>query len=142
MSDRSDRGRRAALRRMAVLTGGTAIAGAAAWTGCARPEKDASVRVPLSSLPEGQRVRIEVGGLPVEVLRTVEGIAARSLVCTHMGCVVRWEEALSRYRCPCHNGQFDASGAVIQGPPPRPLRPVAFTVTDGVVVLRPLAVVG
>jgi menaquinol-cytochrome c reductase iron-sulfur subunit len=41
--------------------------------------------------------------------------------CTHLGCPYHWETSQHRFVCPCHGGQFDATGKVIAGPPPRPL---------------------
>ena len=42
--------------------------------------------------------------------------------CTHLGCPVLYQARTQQLHCPCHEGFFDAaSGAVISGPPPRPL---------------------
>jgi nitrite reductase/ring-hydroxylating ferredoxin subunit len=42
--------------------------------------------------------------------------------CTHLSCPVIYRHDTRRLVCPCHNGHFDAeTGAVLQGPPPRPL---------------------
>lgn len=42
--------------------------------------------------------------------------------CTHLSCAVYYQPKLGKIECPCHNGYFDArTGAVLQGPPPRPL---------------------
>lgn len=58
---------------------------------------------------------------------------ALSGVCTHLGCNVRWSKETSRFACPCHSGVYDSDGAVISGPPPRPLRRLETRVTeDGV----------
>jgi Rieske Fe-S protein len=38
-----------------------------------------------------------------------------------LGCQVRWDKSTSKFRCPCHGGVYDASGRVLEGPPPRPL---------------------
>ncbi len=43
---------------------------------------------------------------------------ALSATCTHLGCRVRWDEANTQYRCPCHGGVFDRAGNVVEGPPP------------------------
>lgn len=58
-----------------------------------------------------QRLRVE---------STASGIAAMSLVCTHLGCVVR-EENSGGFACPCHGSKFDKNGKVLGGPAPRPL---------------------
>jgi len=42
--------------------------------------------------------------------------------CTHLACAVYYSPRHGKIECPCHNGYFDArTGAVLQGPPPRPL---------------------
>ncbi len=42
--------------------------------------------------------------------------------CTHLGCVVYFQEEENRWHCPCHEGNFEPlTGAVISGPPTRPL---------------------
>ena len=46
---------------------------------------------------------------------------ALSNICTHLGCRVRWIPETQEFFCPCHNGVFDKNGAVVSGPPPRPL---------------------
>jgi Rieske Fe-S protein len=80
--------------------------------------------VPLPSLVVGQRREVEHGEEVIEVMRTAEGVAARSLLCSHYGCRVAWDAAARLYRCPCHEGTFDAEGRPVSGPPPRPLRVV------------------
>ncbi len=36
--------------------------------------------------------------------------------CTHQGCVMRKDEALDTWDCPCHGSRFDRDGNVLQGP--------------------------
>ena len=55
----------------------------------------------------------------VLVLVTAEGVAAISLVCTHLGCIVaRTAEGFS---CPCHGSDFDPLGKIMGGPAPKGL---------------------
>lgn len=49
-----------------------------------------------------------------------EGIAAISLVCTHLGCVVA--KVPQGFSCPCHGSAFATDGGVTAGPAPRGLR--------------------
>ncbi len=30
--------------------------------------------------------------------------------CTHMGCIVQWQNSDHKFHCPCHGGLFTASG--------------------------------
>ncbi len=41
--------------------------------------------------------------------------------CTHLGCTVQWNNKALQFFCPCHAAVFDADGAVVAGPAPRPL---------------------
>jgi Rieske Fe-S protein len=58
-------------------------------------------------------------------------VVAFSQKCTHLGCVVFYEAAESRWHCPCHEGNFAArTGAVLSGPPPRPLGRIDVEIRD------------
>jgi Rieske Fe-S protein len=51
-----------------------------------------------------------------------QDVVGFSQKCTHLGCVVFYQRDESRWHCPCHEGNFDTrSGAVLSGPPTRPL---------------------
>jgi menaquinol-cytochrome c reductase iron-sulfur subunit len=63
-------------------------------------------------------------------------VHALSATCTHLGCQVRWEADATRFRCPCHGGVFDATGKVLEGPPPRPLDRVETRLESGAVLVR------
>lgn len=39
-------------------------------------------------------------------------------ICTHLGCVVPWNEAANKFICPCHGSQYDQTGRVVRGPAP------------------------
>lgn len=67
--------------------------------------------------------------------RTVHALSA---TCTHLGCQVRWEAEEKKFRCPCHGGVYDASGKVLEGPPPRPLDGIEARIDgpDGSVLVR------
>lgn len=59
--------------------------------------------------------------VPVLVSRSVDRIVCFNASCTHLGCMVRWDEQTGRFLCACHGGAFDRQGRVLAGPPPRPL---------------------
>jgi cytochrome b6-f complex iron-sulfur subunit len=47
------------------------------------------------------------------------GIYAVSLVCTHLGCIVK--STSEGFQCPCHGSWFDRHGKVVKGPAPSAL---------------------
>jgi glycine/D-amino acid oxidase-like deaminating enzyme/nitrite reductase/ring-hydroxylating ferredoxin subunit len=71
---------------------------------------------------EGKILRIS--GKRVAVYRDGDGrIKKLSAVCTHMGCIVHWNQAEKTWDCPCHGSRFDARGEVLAGPAESPLPP-------------------
>ncbi len=38
------------------------------------------------------------------------GVVAVSAACTHMGCIVQWQNVDRKYHCPCHGGLFSEYG--------------------------------
>lgn len=85
--------------------------------------------IKVAELPLNRRIRLEQDGRAVEVVRTEAGVTARSLLCTHQGCNVRWIEEEQIYLCPCHDGKFNAEGQPIYGPPRDALRRLTVTMT-------------
>ena len=55
-------------------------------------------------------------GLP-EAVSTVDGVTCRlSGVCTHLGGVLRWNDAERSWDCPLHGSRFASDGALLEGP--------------------------
>ena len=76
----------------------------------------------FDELAPGDAAIMEIDGKKVAAFKDEQGIVhAVSAACTHMGCVVGWNETDRTWDCPCHGSRFELSGEVIHGPATRPL---------------------
>ena len=57
-------------------------------------------------------------------------IYALRSVCTHLGCIVIWQENEQKFKCPCHGSGFYKDGVNYEGPAPRPLERYAIRIAD------------
>jgi cytochrome b6-f complex iron-sulfur subunit len=87
------------------------------------------VDAPPTSVPSGR----------FHVSNTDDGLLALYGVCTHLGCLPRWETTNNRFACPCHGSKFAGDGAYIEGPAPRALDRFSTTVVynDGTTAETP-----
>lgn len=71
-------------------------------------------------------------GRSVALFRDAAGVHAISIVCTHLGCIVR--PTSSGFECPCHGSRFASDGSVLRGPAPSALSWLSVSV-DGAAVI-------
>jgi Rieske Fe-S protein len=74
-------------------------------------------------------------GRPAYLVGSPESLRLLSGTCTHGGCLVGWRDDRNRFLCPCHGGTYDVQGAVVSGPPPRPLDELPVRIASGTVYL-------
>ena len=60
-----------------------------------------------------------------------ETYTALDATCTHLGCLVRWQEQEASFSCPCHEGIFTRDGVVVSGAPTKPLRRFSTKIENG-----------
>lgn len=89
------------------------------------------VSIPRSEVLSGKAHFFQYRGKPAALLQPSPGnFIALSAVCTHLGCVVAWQEQAREFQCPCHGGRFSIEGLVLGGPPPKPLESLVVVI-DG-----------
>jgi glycine/D-amino acid oxidase-like deaminating enzyme/nitrite reductase/ring-hydroxylating ferredoxin subunit len=73
-------------------------------------------------IPPGSGAVMGWGPGKVAVYRDEQGVVhRRSAICSHLGCVVGWNDSEKTWDCPCHGSRFDAYGKVVNGPAPSDL---------------------
>jgi glycine/D-amino acid oxidase-like deaminating enzyme/nitrite reductase/ring-hydroxylating ferredoxin subunit len=76
----------------------------------------------LRSLGRNDGKVLELAGQKVAAFRDEHGkVSLCSPVCTHLGCIVRWNGTEKTWDCPCHGSRFAATGEVLSGPAEEPL---------------------
>ena len=76
----------------------------------------------ISDVLPGTGVVLDLTEGKAAVYRDDDGAAhVVSATCTHMGCLVEWNEAERSWDCPCHGSRFDTDGTVLAGPATHPL---------------------
>jgi len=121
---------------MIMLGGaGALLAAAAGWpllrflSPSATGDSTGKFAIDRKKVETGSAFFFQFRGKPAVVLQPSPGkFVALSAVCTHLGCIVQWQKQEEQFLCPCHGGLYTEDGAVISGPPPKPLEsfPVAL----------------
>jgi glycine/D-amino acid oxidase-like deaminating enzyme/nitrite reductase/ring-hydroxylating ferredoxin subunit len=78
----------------------------------------------LRDLTAGTGAVVRIAGEHRAVYRDENGeLHALSATCTHLGCLVAFNDAERAWECPCHGSRFAMDGSILQGPANRPLEP-------------------
>ena len=71
----------------------------------------------VAAIKPGQGAVIGRGRGKIAVYRDERGdIHQLSAVCTHLYCIVHWNDTERTWDCPCHGSRFDPYGKVVNGP--------------------------
>ncbi len=75
-----------------------------------------------SDVARGEGKILKLDGKKVAAYRDEQGkLTLCSPVCTHLKCIVGWNDAEKTWDCPCHGSRFRPTGEVISGPAEEPL---------------------
>lgn len=94
-----------------------------------------TIELPLATLSENQALFFERDGVQIVVIYTNREPKAFDAACTHLGCLVAWDQNEHVFRCPCHGAVFSDEGAALKGPVNMPLKKVKFEIAKGVLVI-------
>ncbi len=71
----------------------------------------------LEQLDKGEGRVVEIEGKKFGISRDEnDKYEMVSASCTHLGCVIHWNDLEKSWDCPCHGSRFTPSGKVIEGP--------------------------
>ena len=87
-------------------------------------------------IPVGKAKEIMIQKKPVFVVHLENGFKVFSGICTHLGCIIKWEENNNRFYCPCHKGVYAKTGEVLEGPPPKPLDEFTVEIDDNLLFVQ------
>ncbi len=76
----------------------------------------------VADVPPGTAVAFTAGAMAGHLVNDGGTLVALSAICTHLGCLLRWEAAEQYFFCPCHGAIFGTDG-VIRPTPEYPYRP-------------------
>ena len=112
--------RGAGLAAAAAVTGGVVVdrlvergAGTGAPSGTPQqlvPDAGRWVDVGEAAALAGGPLRFSSGGVEGFAVADGQGVRAISAVCTHMGCLLRYDSNAARLACPCHRASFALDG--------------------------------
>lgn len=125
------------------------IGGGAVLSSTVRRQEDWLAASALHDLPDNEPTAVTLSVMRLDgfrqalqrrtifLVKTGESeVAAFDATCTHLGCHVTWDPQGQVFRCPCHGGVFDRTGAVQDGPPPKGLARIATRVDGNRVMVQ------
>ncbi len=74
-------------------------------------------------LAKGDGVVMQHNNIKLAIYRGEDDkLTCVSAVCSHLGCVVKFNKSEKTWDCPCHGSRYDINGNVIEGPALEPLK--------------------
>jgi glycine/D-amino acid oxidase-like deaminating enzyme/nitrite reductase/ring-hydroxylating ferredoxin subunit len=78
----------------------------------------------MDEVKPGQGATMRKGLTKIALYRDNDGtMYARTAICPHKGCMIRWNDGEKSWDCPCHGSRYNAYGDVLNGPTIKPLPP-------------------
>lgn len=93
------------------------------------------IEVPIAELSEDQALFFDRQGAQIVLIYTGREPKAFDAACTHLGCLVTWDQDEHIFHCPCHRAVFDDKGQPVKGPVNAPLKKIDFEIKNDVIVI-------
>ena len=93
------------------------------------------IEVPVADLSEDQALFFERQGAQIVLVYTAREPKVFDAACTHLGCLVTWDQNEHIFHCPCHGAVFDDKGQAVKGPVNTPLKKINFEIKNNIIVI-------
>lgn len=93
------------------------------------------IEVPIADLSEDQALFFERQGAQIVLIYTDKKPKVFDAACTHLGCLVAWDQNEHIFHCPCHGAVFDDNGQALKGPVNTPLKRIDFEIKNNTIVI-------
>ncbi len=93
------------------------------------------IEVPITQLSEDQALFFDRQGVQIVLIYTAREPKVFDAACTHLGCLVTWDQNEHIFHCPCHGAVFDDKGQAVKGPVNTPLKKIDFEIKNNVLVI-------
>jgi len=92
--------------------------------------------IPISQIPCGKSHVTKYKGHPIIIINRDGNLHALSAICTHLGCIVKWDKNKEELFCPCHMAKYDLNGNVKSGPAPKSLFALKTNIINDQVIIE------
>lgn len=93
------------------------------------------IEVAIDELSEDQALYFNRQGNQIVLVYTNKEPKVFDASCTHLGCLVAWDQNSHIFRCPCHGAAFGDRGEVVSGPVNAPLKKIKFEIKDKKIII-------
>jgi len=90
------------------------------------------IEIPLNKIDKGIVFFKDYG---IFILKTSKGYEVFDAHCTHMGCIVNYNNEKKLFECPCHGSVFNLKGERLKGPAKKPLNRLTFKLVNNNLII-------
>jgi len=88
---------------------------------------DIKISLPLKNINNGIT---HISSSQLYIYKKDDKVDVYNAHCTHMGCLINFNDKTKQFNCPCHKSRFDIDGKKLRGPAKRDLDKIAFKIKN------------